>query len=83
MLGVLLEAAAAEVGAGVLGRVVHRGLDQIVVEQPLDPAEGDQLVVQPLLRADVGVADDNARTIQVCQERMGGVDVLINNAGYA
>ena len=34
-------------------------------------------------RADVGVADDNARTIQVCQERMGGVDVLINNAGYA
>ena len=35
------------------------------------------------LRADVGVADDNARTIQACQERMGGVDVLINNAGYA
>jgi NAD(P)-dependent dehydrogenase (short-subunit alcohol dehydrogenase family) len=33
------------------------------------------------LRADVGVADDNARTIQVCQERMGGVDVLVNNAG--
>ena len=26
------------------------------------------------LRADVGVADDNARTIQACQEHMGGVD---------
>ena len=35
------------------------------------------------VRADVGVSDDNARTLQVCQERMGGVDVLVNNAGYA
>ena len=33
--------------------------------------------------ADVGLADDNARTVRVCQEQMGGVDVLINNAGYA
>jgi 3-oxoacyl-[acyl-carrier protein] reductase len=35
------------------------------------------------VRADVSVPDDNARTLQVCQERMGGVDVLVNNAGYA
>ena len=35
------------------------------------------------VRADVGVPDDNARTLQACQERMGGVDVLVNNAGYA
>jgi len=33
--------------------------------------------------ADVGLSDDNARTLRVCQEQMGGVDVLINNAGYA
>ena len=54
-VGVLLQAAAAEVGAGVLRRVVHRGLDRGVVEQPLDPAEADQLVVEPLLGPDVGV----------------------------
>jgi 3-oxoacyl-[acyl-carrier protein] reductase len=35
------------------------------------------------LRADVSSAADNARTIDVCLERMGGIDVLVNNAGYA
>jgi 3-oxoacyl-[acyl-carrier protein] reductase len=35
------------------------------------------------LRADVSVGDDNARTVKVCQDRMGGIDALINNAGYA
>lgn len=33
--------------------------------------------------ADVANPDDNARTVAFCKERMGGVDVLINNAGYA
>jgi 3-oxoacyl-[acyl-carrier protein] reductase len=35
------------------------------------------------LQADVSVGDDNARTVSVCTERMGGVDVLVNNAAYA
>jgi 3-oxoacyl-[acyl-carrier protein] reductase len=35
------------------------------------------------VRADVGVPADNARTMEACRERMGGVDVLVNNAGYA
>jgi 3-oxoacyl-[acyl-carrier protein] reductase len=35
------------------------------------------------MQADVAVGDDNARTVDVCTERMGGVDVLINNAAYA
>jgi 3-oxoacyl-[acyl-carrier protein] reductase len=35
------------------------------------------------LQADVSSGDDNARTIDACLERMGGVDVLVNNAGYA
>ena len=33
--------------------------------------------------ADVASAEDNARTVEACQKEMGGVDVLINNAGYA
>jgi 3-oxoacyl-[acyl-carrier protein] reductase len=35
------------------------------------------------LQADVSVSDDNARTVDACMERMGGVDVLVNNAAYA
>jgi 3-oxoacyl-[acyl-carrier protein] reductase len=35
------------------------------------------------VRADVAVGNDNARTVAACQERMGGIDVLVNNAGYA
>lgn len=35
------------------------------------------------VRADVASAADNAQTVQTCLDRMGGIDVLINNAGYA
>jgi 3-oxoacyl-[acyl-carrier protein] reductase len=34
------------------------------------------------LRADVSLGDDNARTLEACRERMGGIDVLVNNAAY-
>jgi 3-oxoacyl-[acyl-carrier protein] reductase len=34
------------------------------------------------IHADVAISDDNARTVDVCTTRMGGVDVLINNAAY-
>jgi 3-oxoacyl-[acyl-carrier protein] reductase len=34
------------------------------------------------IKADVSIAGDNARTIEACQEKMGGIDVLVNNAGY-
>jgi 3-oxoacyl-[acyl-carrier protein] reductase len=35
------------------------------------------------VRADVAVAADNARTVEACLRQMQGVDVLVNNAGYA
>ena len=35
------------------------------------------------LCADVSVGTDNARTVEVCRERLGGLDVLVNNAAFA
>jgi 3-oxoacyl-[acyl-carrier protein] reductase len=35
------------------------------------------------LHADVAADADNARTLDTCLSKMGGVDVLINNAAYA
>src|SRR5262245_19617137 len=35
------------------------------------------------LRAYVTSAADNAAAVDACQQRMVGIDVLINNAGYA
>ena len=35
------------------------------------------------VRADVSVDADNIQTIAVCLSHMGGIDVLINNAGFA
>jgi 3-oxoacyl-[acyl-carrier protein] reductase len=34
------------------------------------------------LQADVSIAEDNARSVEACKEKMGGIDVLVNNAGY-
>ena len=35
------------------------------------------------LHADVAQADANKRTVEMCAELMGGIDVLVNNAAYA
>jgi 3-oxoacyl-[acyl-carrier protein] reductase len=35
------------------------------------------------VRGDVSIGEDNARTLEACLQRMGGIDVLVNNAGYA
>jgi 3-oxoacyl-[acyl-carrier protein] reductase len=35
------------------------------------------------IAADVTSSADNERTVEVCDQKMGGVDVLVNNAAYA
>ena len=72
------------IGAALVGqarkaghRVVFTGRNQSLIDKvaQVSGATG--------VHADVGKADDNARTVDACMREMGGVDVLINNAGYA
>jgi 3-oxoacyl-[acyl-carrier protein] reductase len=57
--------------------VVFTGRNQTLVDEVAQKTGATGLI------ADVARGEDNARTVDVCMEVMGGVDVLINNAGYA
>ena len=58
-------------------QVTFTGRDRARIET-LAAATGAHGVV-----ADVASGDDNARTVDEALTRMGGVDVLVNNAGFA
>jgi len=57
--------------------VVFTGRNEQLIEQVVQKTGAHGL------RADGSVGDDNARTVDACRAGMGGIDVLVNNAGYA
>jgi 3-oxoacyl-[acyl-carrier protein] reductase len=72
------------IGAAVVELATKAGHQ--VVFTGRDPRRLDETAKQTGahgMQADVAVPGENARTVEVCRERMGGVDVLINNAAYA
>jgi len=71
-IGAAIVQAAREAG----NEVVFTGRNEELIKQ-VAAETGAQGV-----KADVSVGDDNARTVKECEERMGGIDVLVNNAGY-
>src|SRR5579862_4493421 len=58
-------------------QVVFTGRNERLIEQVAQTTGGHGI------RADVSSAADNARAVETCLAHMGGVDVLVNNAGYA
>ena len=56
--------------------VVFTGRDEQLIERVAQDTGAHGV------RADVSVSEDNARTVAVCLERMGGLDVLVNNAAF-
>ncbi|MGE0460822.1 MAG: SDR family oxidoreductase [Vicinamibacterales bacterium] len=60
-------------------QVVFTGRDPRLIEQVAQGTGAHGL------RLDVSSGDDNQRAVEACQARMGGIDVLVNNAafGYA
>ena len=56
--------------------VVFTGRDEQLIERVAQDTGAHGV------RADVSVGEDNARTVEVCRERMRGLDVLVNNAAF-
>jgi len=71
------------IGAAIVDQARQAGHQVVFTgrNQPLIDAVAERTGAHGI-RADVSVADDNARTVEVCETRMGGVDVLVNNAAY-
>ena len=70
------------IGAALVSLARKEGHD--VVFTGRDQARIDRVAAESRahgLRADVARPADNQRTVEACVERMGGIDVLVNNAG--
>ncbi|MCY4027676.1 MAG: SDR family NAD(P)-dependent oxidoreductase [Acidobacteria bacterium] len=70
------------IGAALVALARKEGHD--VVFTGRDPERIDRVAAESGahgLRADVARPADNQRTVEACVERMGGIDVLVNNAG--
>jgi 3-oxoacyl-[acyl-carrier protein] reductase len=72
------------IGAAIVERARSAGHQVVFTgrKQPLIDAVAKATGAHGLA-ADVANPDDNATTVAYCDEQMGGVDVLVNNAGYA
>ena len=84
MARVLVTGGSQGIGAAVVAGARRAGHD--VVFTGRDQARIDEVATATGaigVRADVTSADDNARVVDTCRQRMGGVDVLVNNAAYA
>jgi 3-oxoacyl-[acyl-carrier protein] reductase len=72
------------IGAAVVERAADAGHQVVFTgRNPELLAATSQRTGAHGIHADVSVGDDNAKTVRACVERMGGVDVLVNNAAYA
>ena len=71
------------IGAAVVARARKAGHQVVFTGRDADRIERTAAETGAHgIAADVANGDDNARTVEACRERMGGVDVLVNNAGY-
>jgi 3-oxoacyl-[acyl-carrier protein] reductase len=72
------------IGAALVDRARAGGHDAVFTGR--DPGRIEETAAHTGalgVAADVANPADNERTVAACLERMGGIDVLINNAGYA
>ena len=80
---VLVTGGSQGIGAALVGRMREGGADVVFTGRHEErvAAVAQQTGAVGLL-ADVSIGDDNARVVEACCERMGGIDILVNNAAF-
>ena len=80
---VLITGGSKGIGAALVGRMRDAGHEVVFTGRDEERIAG---VAQKSgaygLRSDMSIDDDNARVIDTCRERMGGIDILVNNAAF-
>ncbi len=84
----LITGAAVGIGQGVAVALAARGADVIVHHAGSDPAEtlallADQGTPGAAIRADLARPEDADRLVAEAADALGGIDVLVNNAGVS
>ncbi len=78
-IGRAIAAKLAECGYAVVVNFLQSEAQATAVVSAIEDAGG----VSEAVQADVGVAEDRCRLLDVCRDRFGRLDLLINNAGVA
>src|SRR4051812_41845732 len=78
-IGRAIAMALAEAGARVAINYRARAAEAAAVGQAIGELGGKALAIQ----ADVGRAEDVQRLVHTCEERLGAVDLLVNNAAIS
>ena len=71
------------IGAALVERVRQEGHQAVFTgrnQELIDKVAGDTGAIG--IRADVSTPADNAATVEAGRQHMGGIDVLVNNAGF-
>jgi 3-oxoacyl-[acyl-carrier protein] reductase len=78
-IGRAIAVALAKAGARVAINYRNRAADAQAVEEEIADGGGQAAVIQ----ADVGIAEDVERLARTCVDRLGAVDILVNNAAIS
>ena len=80
---VLITGGSKGIGAALVGRMRDAGHEVVFTGRDEERiARVAQKSGAYGLRSDISIDDDNARVVDICRERMGGIDILVNNAAF-
>ncbi|WP_314456260.1 SDR family oxidoreductase [uncultured Microbacterium sp.] len=79
-LRALVTGGAAGIGAAIVDALLASGATVAVLDREVDDAVADERPGVTLVRADVSDREGVENAVRVAEERLGGIDIVVNNA---